>query len=247
LQFNFNFTDNFTNIHLPTSLIKPRAIPDLTQPFQSEAQSAASALTAAIPAAASKVQSGIGAAASDINTIEAWIPRNCSLGTKQFCVGFIHNTTCNNLPFNISDLIPKDVPEDVASFVGDKVQPLKPLEGILAKVTFTTIRDYLALCLLCLALITAMFFYLILSVATLCLKLLICLLICLSAILFVVFAIPITMLHHALSNIQKLGSIVGIEAGGVGSQFIGALVCAGVIMLSTIFMSVSIAWFKQNE
>ncbi len=66
----FNFTDIFTNIHLPNPSIKPRAIPNLIQLFQSEAQSAVSALTAALPAAASKVQSNIGAAASNINEIE---------------------------------------------------------------------------------------------------------------------------------------------------------------------------------
>jgi len=130
---------NFTNIHPPNPSIKPRAIPDLTQPFQSEAQSAASALTAALPAAASKVQSGIGAAASDINTIKGLIPRNCSVGTKQFCVGFVHNTTCNGLPLNISDIIP----EAVTSFIGDEAQSLQPLEGVMAKVTPTVIQGCL--------------------------------------------------------------------------------------------------------
>jgi hypothetical protein len=248
LQFNFNFTNNFTNIHLPNSVIKPRAIPDLTQPFQSEVQSAASALTAALPAAASKVQSGIGAAASkvqsgigaaasDIDTIEARIPRNCSFGSKNFCVGSVYNTTCYNFPFNISDIIPEGIPEDVTSFIIDKVQFLKPLEGILAEAIIITIRGSLYLGLGCLALITALFFYFILkvlSVATLCVRLLICF----STILFfVLFAIATGILYHAQSKIQELGSIFGIEKGDMSTHYTVILICAGVMMLLTIFMS----------
>jgi hypothetical protein len=49
------------------------------------------------------------------------IPRNCSLGTKQFCFGFNNRTECNNLPLNLSNI----VPEAVATFVGDQVQALQ--------------------------------------------------------------------------------------------------------------------------
>jgi hypothetical protein len=225
---------NFTNIHLPNPSIKPRAITDLTQPFQSEAQSAASALTAALPAAASKVQSGIGAAASDINTIEGLIPRNCSLGTKQFCVGFLHNTTCNDLPLNISDIIP----EAVTSFIGDKVQSLQPLEGIMAKVTPTVAQGCFVFGLGFLAVKAVIFLSIIsrlISVTNFLLRLGVCLL---AVLCFVPFVIPTAILHLVQSEIQGLGSIVGIEKGDVTGQCMGALVCAALMMLLTIFMSV---------
>jgi hypothetical protein len=248
LQFNFNFTNNFTNIHLPNSVIKPRAIPDFTQPFQSEVQSAASALTAALPAAASKVQSGIGAAASkvqsgigaaasDINTIEARIPRNCSFGTKKFCVGSLYNTTCYNFPFNISDIIPEGIPEDVTSFISDKAQFLKPLEGILSEVIIMTIRGSLYFGLGYLALITALFFYFILkvlSVATLCIRLLICF----STIFFFsIFSIATGILYHLQSKIQELESIFTVKKGDMNSYYTVLFICTGVMMLLTFIMS----------
>ena len=69
------------------------------------------------------------------------IPRNCSLGTKQFCFGFDNRTECNNLPLNLSNI----VPEAVTTFVGDQVQALQPLPGILTKVTMANIQDSLIL------------------------------------------------------------------------------------------------------
>ncbi|KAF4637873.1 hypothetical protein G7Y89_g200 [Cudoniella acicularis] len=98
-------TFNFTDIHLPNPLIKQRAIPgsDLIQSLQSDA---ASVLTVATAAAGSKIQSAIGAVET---AVEAKIPRNCSLGTRQFCVGFSDHTNCTDLSSDISDIIPEAV------------------------------------------------------------------------------------------------------------------------------------------
>ena len=63
------------------------------------------------------------------------IPRNYSLGTKKFCLGFNTNTTCYSLPLNISNI----VLEAVVKFVSDEVKSLLPLEGILAKITLASI------------------------------------------------------------------------------------------------------------
>ncbi|KAF4624708.1 hypothetical protein G7Y89_g13461 [Cudoniella acicularis] len=130
---------SLTDIHLSDPLVRPRTLP---QPFQSEAQSAASFLNTAVSAASSKVQGPAGAVATavtditNITAIEAMIPRNCSLGTKQFCLGFDTNTTCHSLPLNISNI----VPEAVVKFVSGEVKSLLPLEGILAKVTLASIQ-----------------------------------------------------------------------------------------------------------
>ena len=103
----------------------------------SEAQSATNIVATAIPSAISKVQSTASAATAipDITKVKEMIPRNCSLGTKQFCLGFDNRTECNNLPLNLSNI----VPEAVATFVGDQVQALQPLPGILIKVIVTNI------------------------------------------------------------------------------------------------------------
>jgi hypothetical protein len=59
------------------------------------------------------------AIAASIQEIEKYIPKNCSLGTKDFCVGTGHNTTCKNLPLSLSDLVP-----DIAQDLSDVVQIL---------------------------------------------------------------------------------------------------------------------------
>jgi hypothetical protein len=85
--------------------------------------------------------------------------------------------------------------------------------------------------------IAAIFFCLIFKlifVATLFLRLGVALLVILC---FVPFVMPTTILYHVQSEIQGLGSVVGIEKGDAANQYIGALVCAGVMMLLTIFMS----------
>jgi hypothetical protein len=193
-------------------------------------------LAIATAAAGSKIQSAAGAAetaVSKINAIEALIPRNCSLGIKQFCVGFSDHTKCNNLPLNISDIIP----EAITSFIGNEIQSLQALEAIMAKVTPTLIQDCLVFGLGFLAVIAATFVCLIfklISVATLFLRLGVGLLVILC---FVPFVIPTAILYLVQSEIQGLGSVVGIEKGDAADQCMGALVCTGVMMLLTIFMS----------
>jgi hypothetical protein len=93
----------------------------------------------AFPGIASKIQSAIGSAETvGFDAIEASIPRNCSLGTKKFCVGFSNRKpSCDNLPFNISKIIAA-IPTEVANLLENEIealQALEPLEGILAKIT----------------------------------------------------------------------------------------------------------------
>jgi hypothetical protein len=93
----------------------------------------------AIPGVASKIQSAIGSAETvGSDAIEASIPRNCSLGTKKFCVGFSYRKpSCDSLPFDISKILAA-IPTEVANLLENEIkalQVLKPLEEILAKIT----------------------------------------------------------------------------------------------------------------
>jgi len=193
-------------------------------------------LVTATAAAGSKIQSAAGAAetaVSKIGAIEALIPRNCSLGTKQFCVGFSNHTKCNDLPLNISDIIP----ETITSFIGDEVQSLQPLEAIMAKVTPMFIQDSLIFGLGFLIFMATIFVCLIFKlifVATLFLRLGVSLLVILC---FIPFIIPTTILYHIQSEIQRLRSVIKIKKGDTANQYMGTLVCAGVMMLLTIFIS----------
>lgn len=231
---------NLTDIHLPNPLVRPRIIPARghLQPFQSEAQSAANLLNTAISAASSKVQGAAGAvttAISDITNItaiNAMIPRNCSLGTKQFCIGFDTNTTCHDLPLNISNI----VPEAVMKFVGDEVKSLQPLEGILAKVTLASIQGWVILGLIFILFIILMLACLhFFSFATRLLKLGVCLV---SVFCFVFFLFSYLTVHYVQSRIPGFKSIIGVEEGPLGHLSMGVLICAGAIMLLTIVISI---------
>jgi hypothetical protein len=230
-----------TDVHLPDPLVRPRAIPasGLPQPFQSEIQSVASLLNTAVSVASSKVEGAAGAAATavsditNITAIEARIPRNCSLGTKQFCIGFENKINCTDFPLNISNI----VPEAVTKFIGDEIQSLEPLEGILAKVTPARIQGCLILGLifiLFLILIFACLFFEFLSFAARWLKLGVCFV---SVSCFIFFLILYVIIHKVQLKIQDLKS-VRVEEGDAGDLSLWNLICAGSIMLLTIVLSI---------
>jgi hypothetical protein len=202
--------------------------------LQSEAQSAASVLTVAIPAATSKIQSTAGTtetAGSDIDAIKALIPRNCSLGTKQFCVGFSTHTKCNDLPLNISDIIP----EDIVNFVGDEIQALQSLEGLMAIVTPMNIQHLLILGLGLILVMAVLFGFLIsglLAFVKFFLRLGFCLVF--GLLCFVSFLVPTVTLYHVQSKIQDLGSSIEVEKGNVANLCVGALCCAAFMVLAVI-------------
>lgn len=61
--------------------------------------------------------------------------------------------------------------------------------------------------------------------------------VCLLAVLcFVSFVIPPAILYPVQSEIQSLGSLIGIKKGDVASKCLGPLVYAGFIMVLIIFM-----------
>ncbi|KAH8653984.1 hypothetical protein BGZ60DRAFT_419110 [Tricladium varicosporioides] len=108
----------------------------------------------------------------------------------------------------------------------------------MAKVMPTVIQGCFVFGLGFLALTGVMFlsiFFRIISVVNFFLRLGVCLL---AVLCLVPFVIPTAILYLVQSEIQSLGSTIGIEKGDVTSQCIGALVCAAVVMLLTIFMSV---------
>ncbi|KAI9773210.1 MAG: hypothetical protein M1839_002218 [Geoglossum umbratile] len=147
---------NFTNIQLPNNpFLMPRDFPggDILQPLQTKAQSAADVAATAVPGAVSKVESAAKAAATAIpgaDAIKELIPRNFSLGTKQFCIGFNNRTECKNLPLKISSAIP----EAATKILGDQVKELH-LEQISTGIT--SFRYFLILGLVWIAIMTVIF------------------------------------------------------------------------------------------
>ena len=82
------------------------ALPDAV----SQIGDTASRLETAIPAVVSEVRSAANAVATAIpGAIDTIVPRNCSIGISQFCIGFAHTISCSPLPPTISDIIPSEM------------------------------------------------------------------------------------------------------------------------------------------
>jgi len=82
--------------------------------------------------------------------------------------------------------------------------------------------------------VTCLFFEFI-SFAARLLKLGVCLV---SVFCFALFLLAYLTLHHVQSNIQDFKSVMMVEEGPVSNLSIGTVICAGVMMLLTILMSI---------
>ena len=129
MQFNLTSIKILDRHIAVTSSLHER---DIIESVHNGVESAANGITTAIPGAISQVQSAASTAATGaLDAIKAAIPRNCSIGTTQFCVGLVHNISCNNLPLNLSNIIPTDV-EKVFQV---KLNNIRVMNGALAKVS----------------------------------------------------------------------------------------------------------------
>ncbi|KAH7119560.1 hypothetical protein B0J11DRAFT_508372 [Dendryphion nanum] len=129
----FNLTAAFPNIHI----VQKR---DFIQSLRTEAKSVANGIVTAVPSVISQVQSAADTLATALpGEVEALIPRNCSIGTKKFCLGLAHNVTRHSLPLNMSKFVPAGVEKVFQINLND----IQPLNDALAKVTMANIQDAL--------------------------------------------------------------------------------------------------------
>jgi len=97
---------------MPRALLKQ----DILQSFQTKVINITNSITTAIPSTISQVQSTLNIAAIAIpKAIKELIFKNCSLGTKQFCVRFTYNIIYNDLLLTLFNI----VLEEVKSFLRD--------------------------------------------------------------------------------------------------------------------------------
>jgi hypothetical protein len=204
-------------------------VPELLKSLESEAQSAISNLATAIATAVNGAQSAAGAVATASTAalgaaIKASTPRNCSLGTKKFCVGFFNHTQCSKSPLNVSSIRP----EAIASFVADDIQALHPLKGILVRVTPAYFQYSLGFELsfilvmgaiwLCSQLFAACFFFVhFLTNFGVCLMTLIC-----GVVGCIFLLIPTVFLYEVQKEIRGLQPHIEVEKGVAGGYFWGA-------------------------
>jgi len=77
------------------------------QSLQSKAPSVTTVAFSVISDAQTVVSSAITAIQTDLELV---IPKNCTLGTRYFCFGYVNNVTYSRLPLNVSDLLLRALP-----------------------------------------------------------------------------------------------------------------------------------------
>ena len=90
------------------------------QSLQSEIPSVTTAAFSVISQAQTVVSSAITAIQTDLNSV---IPKNCTLGTRYFCLGYVNHVTCSGLPLNVSDLLSRALPASI-SYQPDSLESL---------------------------------------------------------------------------------------------------------------------------
>lgn len=163
------------------------------------------------------------------DSVEALIPRNFTIGTKQFCVGLVHGAQCYTLPPRILQFIP-------AEFQKLVINDIQPLDTALAKITKTNIED---------ALIVGVVFVFIMSCVSICLMFggFLCLPVILQrfrylmvgCLLFIgliccaLFSMAAFISRAVKSESEHLSSSIQVEQGEVDKLSIGDLGCAIII------------------
>ena len=185
-----------------------------------------------VPAQITKVGSAVGAAATKISaTLEATVPKNCSVGTTQFCVGFATKSTCHQLPVDLSQIIPTEIQKDLPDSFD-----LQAINGVLARITspyieWALIAGLVALCILVLAFICTLNGWVNLFVGShkhratgIFVHYIIGLLFCAP------FLVPTVVLGLLVSKMQAAPSWVQFHQGEVFGLCVGCLCCAATVV-----------------
>jgi len=104
-------------------------------------------------AEASSVQSAAQSAVTSISNLEDILPLNCSIGVKEYCLGYVQKIACYALPLNISRLIPDEAPTSIL----DQISQLHTLDTALEFVSPLYLQLPLAIGTFLLILMVAIF------------------------------------------------------------------------------------------
>lgn len=220
---NNNLQFDFTSLGHPATV---RGVPQERNVVQGIETAAAAAVTTAIHGAISQA-----ASIAIPSSVEALIPRNCSLGIKEFCVGSAHD--CFKLPLNLASIIPTDV----AKFFHLNFNDIESLNTALAKITIA-LYDCLVLGSLSTIVMVALLAYSIFYLSSKFLKAGIH--ITLGLICFALFIIPVVILYTLDSKVKQTPPWIQVEYGKVYTPILVSLICVSfVAILNTI---ISVVW-----
>lgn len=146
----------------------------------------------------------------------------------QFCVGFDNHVDCQDLPVNISKVLPKAL----TSFSSDQVEGFKSLEGILARVTPAYIRNPI-ICGLVITVVTAIAY--VCSNCTQRIGLLVqrlgptAMTSVIGLVCCTLFFVPTIVCFYLWSKAQTLTSDIKVNKGEVGRYSLGSFICVLII------------------
>ena len=197
---------------------------------------AASGIETAIPAVVSQVRSAANAIATAIPiAIDEIVPRNCSIGTTQFCIGLAYTISCYPLPLTISDMIPWEIRD----WLGEELKSIRDFERgfqtAFTKITPATIQNLwiAGLVLIFLILLSTLFSisgFVIFRRKTLRI---ICHLVA-GLVFCIPFIVPVVILSALASKTRTLPSWIHIVQGELMGLFIGGLCCGMTLVTACI-------------
>lgn len=198
--------------------ISPNNIPG---EFTSLIPTVITAAPSLISQAQSTASEALAAAKTNVANI---VPKNCSLGTKHFCVGFSNHVNCINLPLNVSAL-PDAVKHALQMPALDQV--IKGITSrnyiqsfLIAGLAFTPILGFL---LVILILKPMLIFWGLVILHVLC-----------GLTIFVSFLAASIISRVLLSKAQHLPLGIGVEKGEVSGHCSWTLGCAVIMIFITV-------------
>ena len=196
----------------------------------------------------SEIKSAVGATASHaadqaatlIEDIEKNVPRNCTLGTKRFCITSMNISECVNLPFNISVVLPnfvKELPSSISDVILDQVGALSPLAEGLAKFPTFYVLDTLLSGLVLLTAFTAFAIFSVFKQMSFMLNVIrklgrglsVFIVLVFGFLFCIPFALLASFLHGILKKASELPSWVGVRKGTAIDLCYGVLTCASAL------------------
>lgn len=214
-----------------------------TSPEASKIASIADSVASKVPTVASEVKSAVNAVATHLQAaLERKVPRNVSLGTQQFCIGFTSDIKCKGLPLTLSDLLPAQVeslPDPVENVIRDQVSHLQPFVTRITSVAFIQMCFIIGLVLMLLfaGLFLTSLFSRLLCIVGILVQFRYQSRILVNIALGVICCFPLfmatTILYILRKKANSLPSWVEVKHGEVGELGFGALCCAIVLIFIT--------------
>jgi len=159
------------------------------------------------------------------NTVKALLPKNCSIGTRKFCIGFPANQSCHNLPIKLASIFPPE---------GEKL--LRGIDGALAKVTDPYIQNALIAGSASTLIFDAFLIYSLYNlhiplIGGLGWSLQLSIYLIVGLIFYAPFVIPIVFIYVLRSTIDALPRWMQLQEGNVFGLCIGCLCCSAIAVV----------------